>query len=563
MFAQRSRSIIRNAPSISARTRKAVSPQLHPSLTTTAIAAVSTTSTSLAYQKQQQKWNKTNSTAVAALVAAGVAAALNNAVTTTEAFSEGGEEAVYASSSDAMISSMTKPSEAAEPAPLISVISTDEGNNKDHLGGEEMEKGMHAFLTAMDVLSKTNLNSAENGTVDAVDTSKVDSKIDQSKDPKPDEGDTLATSTALATRNNISSKIERGGIVTTKKMYFCGTPTINKHVRNKISIFAGPSSQDIGFDVATLLRMNLNSMSVGKFTDGETAVQIGDHVRGREVFVINSTSSVDSLMELLLMISALRRASAKKINAVIPYFGYSRQDRMIQGEPIAAADVAKLLETMGVDRVMCVDLHNDSIRGFFSPNVPVEHLLSGPVAAAYFHEELLESAKEYPKVTVVAAHEGQVARATHFRKVLRVLSGQDVELAFISKTRQFPGQKDYQPYLVGDVDGRYCIIIDDIVNSGETLETCINQLKSSGASKVYAWATHGAFGPHSQDAPKRLQECEALEYVLISNTVHSDVPLPSKVRKLNVAPLLTEAISRALRYGSITEMLNLDEHSNS
>lgn len=195
--------------------------------------------------------------------------------------------------------------------------------------------------------------------------------------------------------------------------------------------------------------------------------------------------------------------------------------------------------------------------------------MPGPVAAAYFHEELSalappvqesssdeEKKPSYPKVTVVAAHEGQVARAAHFRRVLQLLSGEDIQMAFISKQRQFRGQTTYQPQLVGDVKGRKCIIVDDIVNTGSTLKTCVSQLSESGAESVYAWATHGVF---AEGTVQEIQEQEGLDYLLISNSVEANQLLPPKIRQLNVAPLLAEAIARALHDQSISGILNLEE----
>ena len=206
---------------------------------------------------------------------------------------------------------------------------------------------------------------------------------------------------------------------------------------------------------------------------------------------------------------------------------------------------------------MCLDLHNDSLRGFFSPKVPVENLVPVPVAAAYFNEEFAENNE---KITIVASHEGQVSRARTFRNVLKRLSGKDIELAFITKARQRRGEKKYTPLVVGNVKGRNCIIVDDLVNTGTTLESNVEKLADMGAESIHAWATHGVFGPKELcKARDKIGNLKNLDYLLISNSVKYDGALPDKIRQLNIAPLLAEAIARSFHGESVSGILNLDE----
>ena len=238
-------------------------------------------------------------------------------------------------------------------------------------------------------------------------------------------------------------------------------------------------------------------MQVSNFDDGECNVMIQENVRGKDVYIIQPTSPPvnETLMELLLIISTMRRASARKITAVIPYYGYARQDRKMQARvPISAADVARLLESMGVDRVIAVDLHCGQIQGFFGPRVPVDNLDGGTVAVSYFGDMDLSNP------VVVSPDAGGVYRAKQFREALAKKHEVDCGLAMIVKQRVKPGEIG-QMDLVGSVEGCDAIIVDDMVDTAGTLCAAAKMLKESGARRVFAFASHGVF---SGPAPSRV-----------------------------------------------------------
>jgi ribose-phosphate pyrophosphokinase len=322
-----------------------------------------------------------------------------------------------------------------------------------------------------------------------------------------------------------------------------------KAVQKTTAIFAGNSNVELAREVCEYLGMPLNSSTVGNFADGEVSIKVFDTVREKEVYIIqpvcrNGQRSVnDSLMELLLLISTMRRASASKIVAVIPYYGYARQDRKMDSRvPISAADVASMISTMGVDRVICVDLHCGQIQGFFPPTVPVDNLSAGRVGAYYFAEKT-----DLHKPVVVSPDAGGVARAKAFRQVLEA-QGHAAGLAMIIKQRA-AASKIEKMDLVGNVEGADCIIVDDIVDTGGTLCEAAAQLKKFGARNIYAFITHGLLnGP----APERIGKSDLYELV-VTNTV----PLTegclklSNVKQLSLAPLLAETLRRNIMHESL------------
>ena len=296
--------------------------------------------------------------------------------------------------------------------------------------------------------------------------------------------------------------------------------------------------------IADYLDMRLTRSEVKTFADQEIFVRIDENVRGEDVFVIQSTSypANDNLMQLLIMMDALRRASARRITAVIPYFGYARQDRKTDGRtPISAKLVANLISTAGADRVLTVDLHAGQIQGFF--DIPTDNLFGGPVMVDDIKERY---GKE--KIIVVSPDVGGVVRARSLAKRL-----DDADLAIVDKRRPEAGKSEVMN-IIGDVRGARCIMLDDMCDSGGTLANAAAALKEQGASSVSAYVTHGVL---SGSAVNRIENSVLDELVMTDTIQPSEAALKSKnIRVLPISPLLGEAIRRIANEESVSKLFD-------
>lgn len=312
-------------------------------------------------------------------------------------------------------------------------------------------------------------------------------------------------------------------------------------LERQLLVFSGRSNPRFTSSVCDHLKTELGRLEVTKFSDGELSVEIGDNVRGRDVFVMQSTSTPgnDHLMELLITIDALRRASAWRITAVMPYFGYSRQDRKLKPRvPITAKLVADLITTAGADRVLTMDLHAGQIMGFF--NIPVDNLNALPVILPYLKDRL-----KGRELTVVSPDMGGVSRA---RQVATRLG--NVQIAIVDKRRSGPNQVA-EMSIVGIVKGRTCVIVDDMCDTGGTLMKAAQTLLDEGAKDVYAVCIHPVL---SGNAVERLQESALKELIVTDSIPVSRAGDSDKLTVLSVAPLFAEAVRRIHGEDSISSL---------
>jgi len=307
-------------------------------------------------------------------------------------------------------------------------------------------------------------------------------------------------------------------------------------------VFSGNANPQLAQAIVARLQMPLGKAVVGTFSDGESMVEIMENVRGKDVFVVQPTCvpTNDNLMELLVMIDALHRSSASRITAVIPYYGYARQDRRPRSArvPITAKVVADMLMAVGTDRLLTVDLHADQIQGFF--NIPVDNVYASPILLGDVWRQ------EYPDLMVVSPDVGGVVRARALAKRL-----DDADLAIIDKRRPAPNVAKVMN-IIGDVEGRSCVIVDDLVDTAGTLGQAAGALKDHGASKVVAYCTHPVL---SGKAIENING-SALDELVVTDTIPlSDVAVAcSKIRQLSVAGMLAETMRRINDEESVSSM---------
>ncbi|MEM9101273.1 MAG: ribose-phosphate pyrophosphokinase [Pseudomonadota bacterium] len=307
-------------------------------------------------------------------------------------------------------------------------------------------------------------------------------------------------------------------------------------------LFSGNATPHLAENIAKHLNLTVSNAKVDRFSDGEVNIEILENVRGKDVFIVQSTCAPtnDNLMELVVMGDALRRASAARITAVIPYFGYARQDRRVRSArvPISAKVVADMMAIVGIDRVMTVDLHADQIQGFF--DIPVDNVYGTPILI----EDILQ--KEYKNLLVVSPDVGGVVRARALAKRL-----DDTDLAIIDKRRPQANEAQIM-HIIGDVEGRECIIVDDMVDTAGTLCKAAEALKANGAAKVTAYCTHPVLSGNAVDNINH----SVLDELVVTDTIplREEAKGCSKIRQLSLSLMLSEAIRRVNEEESISSM---------
>jgi ribose-phosphate pyrophosphokinase len=305
-------------------------------------------------------------------------------------------------------------------------------------------------------------------------------------------------------------------------------------------LFTGNANPALAREIAAQLGIELGQALVGRFSDGEVRVEVQQNVRARDVFVVQSTCAPanDNLMELCMLVDALKRASARRITAVMPYFGYARQDRRPRSTrvPISAKVVANMLQTVGVERLLTMDLHADQIQGFF--DIPVDNIYASPVLLSDL------KSKNYSNLVVVSPDVGGVVRARALAKQL------GCDLAIIDKRRANPNESEVM-HVIGEIDGRHCVIMDDMIDTAGTL-VAADGLKQRGARRVYAYCTHPVFSGPAIDRLKNSQ----IDEVVISNTIplNDAARACGNIRQLSVAFLFAETIRRISDGESVTSL---------